>query len=133
MSGTRGSVAPLAAARQEIESIDRSIVLLLAARLAAAQRALRLRVSQHHGLTDVAQEHRVLERSRRWARGLGVPESLVERLFRTLLEEGKARYRSTEAPLEPACVTVLLAAPEAGTAPLQGSPRPEVAAEAPLH
>lgn len=111
----------LAELRREIESVDRSLVLLLAARLSAAQRALRVRVAQRRGLTDVGQERRVLLRSRLWARELGVPEPLVDRLFRTLIEEGKARFRAGKGPAEPPVVTVQLAGPAPDEARLRGA------------
>ncbi|MCW6167258.1 MAG: chorismate mutase [Thermoplasmatales archaeon] len=46
--------------RNEIESVDRSIVLLLAARLDAARRALSLRAPSERRVTDPGQERRVL-------------------------------------------------------------------------
>lgn len=118
-------VGSLAQLRQEIESVDRSIVLLLAARLAAAQRALGVRVAHHRPVTDEAQELRVLERSLRWARELGVPEALVERLFRTLIEEGKARFRRSDRSPD-RFVTVLIAGPDRIGVALQNGPEPQV-------
>jgi chorismate mutase len=112
----------LAQVRREIESVDRSIVLLVAARLDAARRALRLRVTHGHRMTDGAQERRVLERSREWALELGLPERLVQSLFSTLIEEGKARFRSSEAAADPEVVTVLLAAPAGPEVRLRGAP-----------
>jgi chorismate mutase len=122
------SAQSLAQLRREIESVDRSLVLLLAARLGAAQRALRVRAAQRRGLTDLAQERRVLQRSRQWARELGVSETLVEKLFRTLIEEGKARFRATGTPPELSVVTVLLPGPEAAEAELRGAPEPQLVA-----
>lgn len=112
-----GSLADL---RREIESVDRSILLLLAARLEAAQRAIRLRAAHHRRLTDGAQERQVLERARGWARELGLPEPLVDQLLRTLIEEGKARFRSTEGPQPSGLVTVLLTGPGGPPTDLQG-------------
>lgn len=105
--------------RQEIESVDRSIVLLLAARLDAADRAIRARIGRDRHVTDREQERRILVRSGTWAEELGVPRSLVENLFRSLIEEGKARFLSAESPPDSPVVTVLLT-PPAGSA---GSPR----------
>jgi chorismate mutase len=109
--------------RQEIESIDRSLVLLLAARLHAARRALRVRVGQERRLTDRAQERRVLERSRRWAEELGLPPKFVEGLFRALMEEGKVHFQTSEGSSEPPVVTVLLEGPEGAPRPFGQDPR----------
>jgi chorismate mutase len=118
--------------RGEIESVDRSIVLLLAARLEAAQRALRARAGRGHRLTDPAQERRVLQRSRRWAREVGVPEAIAEELFRTLIEEGKVRFRRSEAPGRSPVVTVLLADPHEEALDLGDRSREQLVAVAPL-
>ena len=106
---------PLTRLRLEIESIDRSIVLLLAARMDAAQRALRLRYAHQGRLTDREQESRVLERSRSWATELGLPRELVQALFQALMQEGKVRFHQTETPVASPVVTLLLAAPKKGT------------------
>lgn len=117
----------LARLRLEIESVDRSIVLLLAARLDAAQRALRTRTVRDRRTTDLAQERRVLRRARGWARELGLPEALVESLFSTLIEEGKARFASGRPVSDPLpVVTVLMSAP---TGPeLRNGARPQLVA-----
>lgn len=107
--------------------MDRSIVLLLAARLNAAQRALEVRVARHQRLTDEAQERRVLGRAARWAGELGVPETIVDRLFRTLVEEGKARFRRSERAPD-RFVTVLLAGPGRAGVDLRKAPEPQVVA-----
>ncbi len=105
--------ASLDRVRNEIESIDRSIVLLLAARLDAAQRALRVRAPSESRLTDRAQERRVLGRAHAWARELDLPAPLVEAVFRTLIEEGKARYEGRRhSELKPAPGPVLKGGPE---------------------
>lgn len=110
--------------RQQIERTDRSIVMMLAARLATAQRALRLRVGHDRSVTDRKQERRVLARSRMWAQDLGVPPALVEALFRSLVEEGKARFQSATVVPEPPVVTVLLVDP--ALAPQDSERPPEV-------
>jgi chorismate mutase len=111
MTPDRPEPDSLSRIRQEIESVDRSIVLLLAARLEAADRAIRARAAHDRHVTDREQERRVLVRGRTWAEELGLPRPLVENLFRSLLEEGKARYLSAEGPPDSPFVTVLLAAP----------------------
>jgi chorismate mutase len=116
----------LADLRREIESVDRSIVLLIAARMDAARRALQLRVANGRQVTDEAQERQVLERSRLWARELGLSELLVQDLFRTLIEEGKARFRSNAGPAESGLVTVLLAAADGTEVGLRSVPRSQL-------
>ncbi len=101
----------LAQLRHEIECVDRSIVLLLAARLDAAQRAIQLRAPRAGRVTDRAQERQVFLRSQEWARELGLPRKLVDSLFRSLLEEGKTRFQTGQRAPELPAVTVLLAAP----------------------
>jgi chorismate mutase len=111
MKSDRPETDSLLRIRQELESIDRTIVLALAARLDAAHRAIRMRAARGHPITDREQERRVLLRSRRWAEEFGVSKALVESLFRSLVEEGKARYLSVESRLDSPVVTVLLASP----------------------
>lgn len=122
--------ASLARLRHEIESIDRSIVLLLAARLDAAGRALELRAGSSGKATDLAQERRVLRRARAWARDLRLPEKFVETLFRTLMEEGKARHRRGERSGEASgLVTLLMSVPEGvPVAELGNGPHAQLAA-----
>lgn len=113
----------LARLRREIESIDRSILLLLAARLHAAQRAIRVRGGRTGSVTDREQERRVLLRGQRWAEELGVPPRLVENLFRSLLEEGKTRVQVGEELPESPVVTLLLASPAESARSSQRDPR----------
>lgn len=101
----------LAGLREEIASIDRSLLLLLAARLTAAQQAIATRVALTGSLTDGAQEARVLHRAQRWGDELDLPPALVERLFRALLEEGKSRQRSGRRQDDRSIVTVQLRVP----------------------
>jgi chorismate mutase len=118
----------LAQVRLEIESVDRSIVLLLAARLDAADRAIRARVARDRRVADREQERRILLRSGRWAEELGVPRSLVDNLFRSLVEEGKARFLSAEGPSDSPVVTVLLAPPAGPAASPRRDPRSQLVA-----
>lgn len=107
--------------------MDRSLVLLLAARLDAAQRALLVRAPHDRRTTDLVQERKVLRRARMWARELGLPEKLVVTLFRTLIEEGKARYDSgqrTEDALP--VVTVLMAVPDGSAIELGSGATPQL-------
>ncbi|EQD74123.1 chorismate mutase [mine drainage metagenome] len=114
--------------RQQIERVDRSIVMMLAARIATAQRALRLRAGHDRNLTDRKQERRVLARSRMWAQDLGVPPALVEDLFRSLIEEGKARFQSATVVPEPPVVTVLLVDPVLASHDLERPPEVQLVA-----
>jgi chorismate mutase len=119
---------PLVALREEIESVDRSITLLLAARVDAAQRAIRWRSTQTTRIVDPEQEGRVLRRSRDWAIELGLPPKLVDHLFRALIAEGKARFLSHSETAEPPVVTVLLADPTVPVSVGERQPGPELVA-----
>ncbi|MFZ0699661.1 MAG: chorismate mutase [Thermoplasmata archaeon] len=83
--------ASLAAYRREIAEIDRGIVLLLADRWATVRETMGFKRSRHLPLFDEAQEERVLARSRRWARELDLSAPVVDRLFRSIMEEGRRR------------------------------------------
>jgi chorismate mutase len=116
----------LAKVRHEIECVDRSIVLLIAARLDAAQRAIRLRTARAGRVSDPDQERRVLRRSQRWGDELGLPRTLVDNLFRSLLEEGKTRFQTGEKSPELPVVPVLLAAPAGSLKGLRHDPHLEL-------
>lgn len=77
--------------RHEIARIDRTLVCLVAARLRAARRAIRLRAAAGADLTDRDQEAVVLERAQQWSEELGVPPELVGVLLRALIDAGKGR------------------------------------------
>lgn len=126
MPAKRPAPSTLAMLRQEIECIDRQIVLLLAARLDAAGRAIRVRTARPGSITDRSQEVRILERSHVWASELGLPPTLVDNLFRSLVEEGKARFLRGEEPPESPGVTVLLGSPRRLRGDLGGRPNPEL-------
>ena len=79
----------LAELREEIGRIDRALVVLVAARLRAARRAIERRVDAGEEVTDGAQELVVVDRARRWADELGVSPEFVERLMRVLIRAGK--------------------------------------------
>ena len=125
---TRPAAPParLVELRAEIERIDRSLLLLVAARLRAARQAVALRSSVTGRLAEPEQELRVLLRGVAWARELGLPEALVQRLFRTLIEEGKAEYRTRGAPSDDPTVTVFVAEPAARPADLRSVRGPAV-------
>lgn len=73
--------------RREIESIDRSIVYLLAARAQAVQRLQQYKRTAGLPARDDAQARRVIERAQQWARETGISADLVEQLFDRLLAE----------------------------------------------
>jgi chorismate mutase len=126
MPAKRHAPSTLAMLRHEIESIDRQIVLLLAARLDAARRAILVRTARSGSITDRSQEVQILERSHAWAAELGLPPMLVDNLFRSLVEEGKARFLRGEQPPESPGVTVLLAPPRPFRLDLGDHPNPEL-------
>lgn len=126
MRTNRSDLGSLARLRREIAEVDRSIVVLLSARLEAAQRALRVRVPRTGEVTDAAQERRILERSRRWARELDVPEKLVELLFRGLLAAGKQRFRSSVRTAPSRAAPGLPVRSEVARGALLDRPRPQL-------
>jgi chorismate mutase len=77
--------------RARLEEIDRSLVLLLAARLEAAALAIRIRTARGAKVSDRAQERRVLSRARLWADEAGLPPALAEAVLRAVIEAGKVR------------------------------------------
>ncbi len=105
--------ANLEGLRAELEGIDRTICLLLAERIRTARRAIDARRRERGGASDLKQEQRVLRRAHTWAKALGLPEPVVDRLFRGLMAEGKRPGRPETTPV----VTVFLAGP----APSHGS------------
>ena len=126
MTLKRGEPYAVTVLREEIESVDRSLTLLLAARLDAAERAIRQRMTYDAQVTDREQEARVLYRSRRWADELGLPRRLVDHLFRSLIEEGKARALAHGTPPEPPVVTVLLDSPARAEPTVERAPRSQL-------
>jgi chorismate mutase len=82
----------LASVRRDLEQIDRAIVLLVAARIDAACSAIRLRAQSDGQVANPAQEGRVIARAQGWAEQLGVSPELAEKVFRAIIEAGKARY-----------------------------------------
>ena len=101
-------------------------MLLLAARLDAARRAIRVRARVQNRMTDTEQERRIFQRTQDWAEELRLPPKLVESLFRSLIEEGKARYLSEEALPDSPVVTVLLNRPRVPAARRNGEATPEL-------
>jgi chorismate mutase len=75
--------------RAELAEIDRSLVLLLAARFEAVERLFRLKRELGRALRSRRQEAIVLARAREWALEAGAPPDAVVRLFKRVLAEGK--------------------------------------------
>ena len=88
----RSTDVSLASIRRDLEQIDHSIVLLVAARLEAACSAIQLRSAVDGQIAYPVQEAWVIERARAWAGQLGLPPALAEAIFRAIVEAGKARY-----------------------------------------
>jgi len=93
-----GAGSSLAAIRQDLELIDRAIVLLLAERISTAGMAIRCRSQFDGRVTNPAQEARVLTRAREWGASLGISADLTDTVFRALVEEGKERYLAALGP-----------------------------------
>ena len=95
--------------RSEIETVDRSIVLLLGARERAQHRLLAVKASAGIAGIDPEQERRVIARARAWARESGSDEQLAAEVIRLALESGKRAYfenRSDPPPFVPGRETV---------------------------
>lgn len=78
--------------RSEIETIDRSIVLLLGARERAQHQLLAWKESSGIPGHDPGQEERVLARAIGWARETGADEQVVAEVIRLALDRGKGRF-----------------------------------------
>ena len=81
--------------REEIRSIDREIVELIAQRTYVAESIAA--VKRHEGLptTDESQEEAVMERAGENARRFDVDENLVKAIFRLLIELNKVEQRES--------------------------------------
>jgi isochorismate pyruvate lyase len=97
MCADSGKAASLSSIRRELEEIDRSIILLVAARVDAACTAIRLRSQENGVVSDPAQEERVVARARRWAEQAGLSPILAETIFRAVVEAGKDRFTTSTA------------------------------------
>lgn len=114
--------------REEIAGIDRSIILLVAARRRAVQELMALKRVRQFPLVDPDQELRVLARARWWARQNGAPADLAERVMRLLIREGKQTAISPIARglTRPRLTTVYLLPPTVRL------PRPPIGTSVPL-
>ena len=81
--------------REEIQSIDREIVELIAQRTYVAESIAA--VKREHGLptTDESQEDAVMERAGENAQRFDVDDNLVKAIFRLLIELNKVEQRES--------------------------------------
>ena len=80
--------------RDEIESIDREIVDLIARRTYVADTVAQVKAEQGLETVDEAQEEAVMERAGENAEAFDVDANLVKAIFRLLIELNKISQRS---------------------------------------
>jgi chorismate mutase len=81
--------------REEIRSIDRELVELIAQRTYVADSIAQVKHEQGIPTVDEEQEKRVMERAGRNAEQFGVDSNLVKAIFRLLIELNKVEQRSS--------------------------------------
>lgn len=79
--------------REEIETIDREIVELIAQRTYVAESIASVKRKQNLPTTDESQEQQVMERAGENAARFGVDANLVKAIFRLLIEINKVHQR----------------------------------------
>jgi chorismate mutase len=79
--------------REEIESIDREIVDLIARRTYVAETIADVKDEQGLATTDESQEQAVMDRAGENAAAFGVDDNLVKAIFRLLIELNKVEQR----------------------------------------
>jgi chorismate mutase len=79
--------------REEIETIDRELVELIAQRTYVADTIARVKDEQGLPTTDESQEQRVMERAWDNAQQFDVDANLVKAIFRLLIELNKVEQR----------------------------------------
>jgi len=79
--------------REEIESIDREIVELIARRTYVAETIAEVKDQQGLPTTDESQEQAVMDRAGRNAEQFDVDANLVKAIFRLLIELNKVEQR----------------------------------------
>jgi chorismate mutase len=79
--------------REEIESIDREIVDLIARRTYVAETIAEVKDAQGLATTDESQEQAVMDRAGENAAAFGVDDNLVKAIFRLLIELNKVEQR----------------------------------------
>jgi len=88
-----GAEASLEELREEIESIDREIVELIARRTYVADSIAAVKADHDLPTTDEGQEEQVMERAGRNAEHFDVDSNLVKAVFRLLIELNKVEQR----------------------------------------
>jgi chorismate mutase len=81
--------------REEIESIDREIVELIARRTYVADSIAEVKDARSLPTTDEGQEERVMDRAGRNAEHFDVDSNLVKAVFRLLIELNKVEQRES--------------------------------------
>ena len=81
--------------REEIESIDRELVELIARRTYVADTVAEVKEERDLPTTDEAQEEAVMDRAGRNAERFDVDANLVKAIFRLLIELNKVEQRSS--------------------------------------
>jgi len=79
--------------REEIESIDREIVDLIARRTYVAETIAEVKDERGMATTDEGQEQAVMDRAGRNAEAFDVEPNLVKAIFRLLIELNKVEQR----------------------------------------
>jgi len=79
--------------REEIESIDREIVDLIARRTYVAETIAEVKDDRGMATTDEGQEQAVMDRAGRNAEAFDVEPNLVKAIFRLLIELNKVEQR----------------------------------------
>jgi len=85
----------LAELREEIETIDREIVELIARRTYVAETVARVKDERDMPTTDEDQEQRVMDRAGANAQKFDVDDNLVKAIFRLLIELNKVEQRES--------------------------------------
>ena len=83
----------LAELREEIESIDRELVELIARRTYVAETVAAVKAEREMPTTDEHQEQRVMDRAGENAKKFDVDDNLVKAIFRLLIELNKVHQR----------------------------------------
>jgi chorismate mutase len=79
--------------REEIQSIDREIVDLIARRTYVAETIAEVKDEQGLATTDESQEQAVMDRAAENAEAFDVDDNLVKAIFRLLIELNKVEQR----------------------------------------
>jgi len=85
----------LAELREEIETIDRELVELIARRTYVAETVAQVKAERDLPTTDEDQEHRVMDRAGENAEQFDVDANLVKAVFRLLIELNKVEQRES--------------------------------------